>query len=315
MLLRVIPDNTRIPFIQQRRWFLAISAILMVASIALVLGRGLNLGIDFLGGTLLEVRTSAPADIDRMRTDLGGLGLGEVALQQFGADNDVLIRVQRQDGDEAAQKAAVEAIQAALGDQVAEYRRIEFVGPTVGEELQMSALWAVLASVAVIAFYIWLRFEWQFGVSSVVSLLHDVIAVLGLFALFQLEFNLATVAAVLMVAGYSINDTVVVFDRIREMMRKYKSMPYEDMFNIAINSTLSRTFLTSFTTLLALLALLVFGGPVIRDFVLALIWGILIGTYSSVAVAAALLLYMRPGRDDMAGSAEDEDGAEAGAAS
>lgn len=313
MLLRVIPDNTTIPFIQQRRWFLAFSGLLLIASLALFFGRGLNLGIDFLGGTLLEVRTSGPADVDAMRAELTSLGLGEVSLQQFGAPDDVLIRVQRQDGGEGAQKAAVEAVQTALGDQVSEYRRVEFVGPTVGAELQEAALLAVLASIAVIAVYIWLRFEWQFGVTAVLALAHDVISVLGLFALFQLEFNLATVAAVLMVAGYSINDTVVVFDRIREMMRKYKTMPYEDMFNLAINSTLSRTFLTSFTTLLALFALLIFGGPVIRDFVIALIWGIGIGTYSSVAVAAALLLYMRPGREDMAGSS-DEDEAGEGAA-
>lgn len=309
MGLRLVPDNTDIDFIGQRRIFMIASAILVIGSIALFAGRGLNLGIDFLGGVLIEVRTEGPADIDEMRGTLEALDLGEVAIQEFGAPDDVLIRIQRQEGGDEAQEAAVQAVQTALGDRVSEYRRIEFVGPTIGAELRQAAIYAVLASLAVILAYIWLRFEWQFGVTAILALVHDVIATIGFFALFQLEFNLATVAAVLTIAGYSINDTVVVFDRIREKMRKYKQMPYDALFNMAINKTLSRTVLTSVTTLLALIALYVFGGAVLRDFIIALIWGVVIGTYSSIAIAAALLLYLRPDRGAVAPDEEDGEAA------
>jgi preprotein translocase subunit SecF len=186
---------------------------------------------------------------------------------------------------------------------VVEYRRTEFVGPTVGAELKRAATWAVLAAIGAILLYIWLRFEWQFGVGAVVALGHDVITTVGLFSLLALEFNLATVAAVLTIAGYSINDTVVIYDRVRENLRRYKKLPLEELFNKSINETLSRTVMTSVTTLLALFALYVFGGAVIRGFAIALIWGVLIGTYSSIALAVPILLYIRPDR----GVAGDED--------
>ncbi len=296
MRLRLVPQNSSYDFIGRRKYAFAFSICLIIGSIGMFVSQGLNLGIDFLGGILIEAKTSEAVDIGAVRTELGDLGLGEVSIQEFGAPDILLIRIQKQAGGDEAQAQAVEAVKADLGDKVVEYRRTEFVGPTVGQELQEAALLAVLAAIGAILVYIWFRFEWQYGVSAVIALAHDVIATIGLFALLQLEFNLSTVAALLTIAGYSINDTVVVFDRVREKLRKYKKMELPELFNLAVNKTLSRTTMTSFTTLLALIALFVFGGEVIHDFVIALIWGIVIGTYSSVGLAVALLLYMRPDR-------------------
>ena len=290
--LRIVPENTAINFIGRRLMAFAFSAVLVLGSLGLAYGNGLNLGIDFLGGILLEVKTDGPADVSKLRSDLGALGLGEVSLQEFGSPDVVLIRVQRQEGGDAAQQKAITIIRGALGEHVEEYRRTETVGPTVGAELQSAAMWAVGSAILAIMIYIWFRFEWQFGVAAIIALIHDVLTTIGLFALFQLEFNLATVAAVLTIAGYSINDTVVVFDRVRENLRKYKKMSLVDMFNLSINETLSRTTITSVTTLLALGALFFFGGEVIGGFSLALIWGVVIGTYSSIAVAVPVLLYL-----------------------
>lgn len=298
MLLKLVPSQTSIRFMRLHKFAFLFSAALIVGSIALVAGRGLNLGIDFLGGTLIEVKTDGPADLGWFRGELNDLGLGEVSLQEFGAPDTVLIRIQRQTGAEEAQLAAIEAAKEAIGNRVVEYRRTEFVGPTVGAELQEAAIYAVVSALAAIMLYIWFRFEWQFGLGAIAALTHDIITTMGLFALLQLEFNLATVAAILTIAGYSINDTVVVFDRVREKIRKYKRMPFEELFDLAINKTLARTLMTSVTTLIALLALTFFGGEVIRDFSIALIWGVVIGTYSSIMVAVPLLLYMRPRRGD-----------------
>jgi preprotein translocase subunit SecF len=267
------------------------------------------LGIDFLGGILIEAKTDGPADISKLRREMNGLDLGEIKLQEFGAPDDILIRIQKQEGGEKAQQAAIRKVKAALDSSVVEYRRTEFVGPTVGAELREAATWAVFSAIGAILLYIWFRFEWQFGLGAVIALLHDVITTIGLFALLQLEFNLATVAAILTIAGYSINDTVVVYDRVRENMRRYKKMPYEELFNNAINQTLSRTVVTSVTTLLALIALYIFGGEVIRGFSIALIWGVLIGTYSSIALAVPFLLYIRPAR----GGEDEADEAASGA--
>ena len=295
-LLKLIPDNTAIDFLGRRFITFAFSGFLVVASAVLFLGQGLNLGIDFLGGILIEIETDGPAQVGELRSKLGGLGLGEVALQEFGKPDNVLIRVQRQVGGDEAQQEAVRLVKDAIGKDVVEYRRTEFVGPTVGAELKEAAIWAVLAAIGAMLLYIWFRFEWQFGIGAVVALSHDVISTIGLFSLFQLEFNLATVAAVLTIAGYSINDTVVVFDRVRENMRRYKKMPLDELFNKSINETLSRTVMTSVTTMLALIALFVFGGEVIRGFAIALIWGVLVGTYSSITLAVPLLLYLNPHR-------------------
>jgi preprotein translocase subunit SecF len=215
--------------------------------------------------------------------------------------------VQRQEGGDDAQKIAVDRIKEVLAGSATEYRRTEFVGPTVGAELKEAAIWAVLAAVGAILFYIWFRFEWQFGVGAVVALTHDVLSTIGLFALLQLEFNVATVAAVLTIAGYSINDTVVVYDRVRENLRRYKTTPLIELFNRSINETLSRTVMTSVTTLLALLALFFFGGEVIRGFTIALIWGVFVGTYSSVALAVPLLVYLKIDRRALT---DDEEKAE-----
>ena len=291
-LIRLIPVEPKIEFLRRRTIFLALSTALVLTALAVVAIQGLNLGVDFRGGVLIEVRTQGPADLASLRSRLSGLGLGEVTLQEFGAETDVLINVQRQEGDEAAQIKAINAIKEELGDTVAEYRRTEFVGPKVGEELKIAGALATGLALLGIAVYIWFRFEWQFAVAALTALIHDVIATVGFFALTQIEFNLATLAAVLTIAGYSINDTVVIFDRVRETLRKYKKLPMLDLLNLALNATISRTVLTSVTTLLALTALAVFGGEVIRGFSLGLIWGILIGTYSSVGLAVPLLSFM-----------------------
>ena len=287
--LNLIPANVNLSFIPKRKMFMAFSALLVAASVFMFLSKGLNYGIDFKGGIMLEVRTEKAANIAGMRTTLGDLGLGEVSLQEFGQPTDVLIRIQRQDGGERAQQEAVNTIKAALGSSV-EYRRTEFVGPKVSDELFWDGLTAVGLAVLAILMYIWFRFEWQFGLGAVVALSHDVITTIGIFALMGFEFNLSTVAAVLTIAGYSINDTVVVFDRVRENLRKYKKMPFPELLNNSINQTLSRTVITSVTTMLALLALYFLGGEVIRDFSFAMIWGVLIGTYSSIFLAVPILL-------------------------
>ncbi|MBM09999.1 MAG: protein translocase subunit SecF [Magnetovibrio sp.] len=289
--LYLIPASLNISLVSKRAVFFFFSAILITSSIALFLTRGLNYGIDFKGGILIEVRTDKAANIGFMRQQLSALDLGEVALQEFGAPTDVLIRVQRQEGGEKAQQVAVDKIKTLLGDTV-DYRRTEFVGPKVSAELFWDGVLAVSLAIFAILIYIWFRFEWQFGVGAVIALTHDVISTIGMFALMGFEFNLSTVAAILTIAGYSINDTVVVYDRVRENLRKFKKMPLDELLNNSINQTLSRTVMTSVTTLLALLALFFLGGAVIRDFSFAMIWGVIIGTYSSICLAVPLLLYL-----------------------
>jgi preprotein translocase subunit SecF len=292
---RLIPDETRIQFMRYEYWAYAFSAALILLSLILVPLKGLNFGIDFRGGILIEVRMpGAAADLGAMRATLGGLGLGEVALQEFGQPSDVLIRVQRQEGGEEAQQAAVSAVRAALAERFGEdisYRRVEFVGPKVSSELFWAGTQALVYSLIAILAYIWFRFEWQYGIGAVVALVHDTVTTVGLFALLGLEFNLASVAALLTIVGYSLNDTVVIYDRVRENLRKFKSMPMPALLDRSVNETLARTVMTSGTTLLALLALAIFGGPVIRGFVIAMIWGVLIGTYSTVYVATPMLVH------------------------
>ena len=300
--LKIVPQETKIDFQGINKIAAIASFFLIIGSIALFLVQGLNLGIDFKGGILLEVRTSQEqADISGLRSDLGGLGLGEISIQSFGSEKDVLIRVQRQEGDEAAQLAALEKVTSALGD-VYEVRRTEFVGPTVGEELKEKGILAVMCALLAIMVYIWFRFEWQFSIAAIMALTHDIISTIGLFALTSFEFNLATVAAILTIAGYSINDTVVVFDRVRENLRRYKSYEQRDILNISLNETLSRTVMTSVTTALALIAIIIFGGAVLRDFAIALLWGVTIGTYSSIFIAVGFL-----SRFDLKAAAEASD--------
>jgi preprotein translocase subunit SecF len=265
-------------------------------SLVLLPIKGLNFGIDFQGGTMIEVRMPGDAaDLAGMRATLGTLGLGEVALQEFGTPTDVLIRIERQEGDDEVQLAAVNLVKGALGEAYGEdvsYRRVEFVGPKVSGELLWAGTQAVLFALIAILIYIWFRFEWQFGVGAVVALIHDVVLTLGIFSLLGLEFNLATVAAILTIIGYSLNDTVVVYDRVRENLRRYKSLSMPALLDRSLNDTLARTLMTSLTTLIALGALFVVGGPVIRDFTFAMMWGVVIGTYSSIFIATPLLLQL-----------------------
>lgn len=297
----------RVPKIDFMRWHyfgLAFSVALSVLTIVLFLTRGLNYGIDFVGGTLIEARTtSGPADLGAMRSKLDALNLGDVSLQQFGSPDDVLIRLPQQTGGDTAQMNAVKKAQQALGASV-EYRRIEVVGPTVGSELIRAGVLATVLALGAILVYVWFRFEWQFGIGATIATLHDVITTVGLFTIFQLEFNLTTLAAILTIAGYSINDTVVIYDRVRESMRKYRTMPFRELINLALNETLSRTILTVSTVALAVLSLLIFGGEVLKGFSIAMLWGIVIGTYSSLFIAAPLLYYIQPNRRRIAQGSE-----------
>lgn len=295
--LNFVPTGTKFKFVQYRTIAFAISSLALIASVLLFAQMGLNYGIDFKGGTLVEIKTpEETADLSAIRSKIGALGVGDAQITTFGAPNDILIRIEEQPGGEKAQQEVVNKLKAALGDDV-EYRRTEVVGPTVSEELKVNGSIAVIAAILAVLIYIWLRFEWQFSLGAVAALVHDVALTIGIFSLLQLEFGLPIVAAILTIVGYSLNDTVVVYDRIRENLRKYKKMPLTELIDISINDTLSRTVLTSVTTLIALISLYVFGGEVIRGFVFAMIWGVVIGTYSSVFVAAPILLYFGVKRD------------------
>ena len=305
MRLKLVPSDTSFDFLRLQKITMILSAFLVLASVGMFATIGLNLGIDFKGGILLEARnTTGSADISKIRNDIGSLKLGDVSLQGFGTETDILIRIQRQEGDEKAQIAAIKAVTDMLGNDY-DIRRTEFVGPTVGAELAEKGVLAVMCALMAILVYIWFRFEWQFSIAAILALAHDVLTTIGLFSLTSFEFNLATVAAILTIAGYSINDTVVVFDRVRENLRRYKSHEQKDILNRSLNETLSRTVMTSVTTLLALTAIVVFGGAVLRDFALAMIWGVIIGTYSSVFIAVGML-----SRFDLKRVDEDDDGVE-----
>ncbi len=295
--IRFIPDDTKIPFMRLSRFGFFVSGLLSLGSLLLFLFVGLNVGVDFKGGSVITIRTEQPADLDHLRTTLDGLGLGAVELQEFGSPNDVLIRVGTQDGGDAAQQAAVEKIRASLGSGI-EYRSVDVVGPKVSGELAEQGIIAVVTAILGILMYVWFRFEWQFAMGAVVSLLHDVLLTIGLFCLLRIEFNLQIIAAILTIVGYSLNDTVVVFDRIREYLRKYKSMPLADLIDFSLNSVLPRTILTSVTTMLALIALYVFGGEVLRGFTFTMIWGVIIGTYSSIFIASPVLILLGTNRED-----------------
>lgn len=286
--LKLVSSTPSLNFLKYMPISGASSIAAVLVSIGLFFIVGLNLGIDFRGGILIEAQSETPADIGGVRGDLENLGLGDISIQSFGSDRDVLIRVQRQEGDERAQLQAIEKITNALGGAY-DIRRTEFVGPTVGAELAEKGMLAVACALFAIMIYIWFRFEWQFSIAAFLALTHDVLTTIGLFALTGFEFNLATLAAILTIAGYSINDTVVVFDRVRENLRKYKSWEQPKILNKSLNETLSRTVMTSVTTAIALIAIILFGGAVLRDFALAMLWGVTIGTYSSIFIAVGLL--------------------------
>ena len=291
--LKLVKTGTDIKFMKIKRLTLLVSSFLFLLSLISIFTKGLNLGIDFTGGSLIEVRFEEKISLNNLRSEMNNLDLGEIQLQTIGEENDVVIRVQDKNNDAITQTKTIEVIKNSLKDKSVEYRRTEFVGPKVGGELVNAGIIAVIFSLIGILFYIWLRFQWNFAIGAIIALIHDVILTLGFFSVLQLEFNLATVAAVLTIAGYSINDTVVIYDRIRETMRKYKQITFDEIINLALNGTLSRTLMTSLTTLLALTALFIFGGVVISSFIIALIWGVFIGTYSSLYVASPLLIFLK----------------------
>ena len=295
-MLRIVPDDTKFDFMRFRRISFPVSAILSILAIVLFFHPGLNLGIDFIGGTLLEVQDkSGQADIAKMRTTLTTLNLGDVQLQQFGGPADVLIRVAQQPGGEQAQQAAVEKIRGALGTGV-DYRRIEVVGPRVSSELLSYGTLGIILAIGSILIYLWFRFEWQFALGAMIANVHDLVLTLGFMSLMQVDFDLTSIAALLTILGYSLNDTVVIYDRIREMLRRYKKLPMPDLLNISINSTLSRSIITHLTVTLALLALFLFGGHAIHSFVTTMMFGVvLVGTYTSVFIAAPILIYLGVG--------------------
>lgn len=286
-----------IAFMRFRHFGLGLSSLLILLSLVLIVTKGFNVGIDFAGGTLIEIGSERAISLEDVRSRVNNLQLGEAQIQSFGSETEAIIRVQADENTDVA--ALIENdIRSIIPD--VSIRRVEMVGPKVGEELIQTGLWAVIAALAGILIYVWLRFDTAFGVASVAALLHDVILTLGLFSLFNLEFSLSVVAAILTIAGYSINDTVVVFDRIRENLRKYKKRTLSLVIDDSLNETLARTLVTSLTTLLALVCLFMFGGEVLRGFVAALIFGVVIGTYSSLFLASPLLILLgvHRGQDD-----------------
>jgi preprotein translocase subunit SecF len=296
MRLFKFADTLDFDFVGQRWIAFIVTGLMVFGSLGLFAVKGLNFGIDFSGGIMMEIQTPVDPDLSAMREGLGKLDLGGISIQEFGDKRNLMIRVPEQNGGAESQQAAIDKVRGEIDGmyegQKVEYRRSEFVGPQVGDELKKSGVLAFALTILGIMGYIWYRFEWQFGVAAIVSLVHDTTAVVGLFSLLWMQFDLGTLAAVLLVAGYSTNDTVIVFDRIRENRRKFKKMPMKDVINKSVNQTLARTLNTSLTTLLALIALWLFGGEVIRDFTNAMIFGIVIGTYSSIYVASSLLLYL-----------------------
>ena len=294
-MLRLISDNTTIKFIRLKTFSFSLSAALSILAILSVVFIGLNFGIDFKGGILLELRTANNISISDIRKEVSNLNIGEVSIQEFGAKSDYLIRVERQKGSDNAQQIAVEALKGVLNSAFAdgiEYRRLEYVGPTVSKDLISDGVMAIFFAIVAMLAYIWFRFELPFAIGAIVALLHDIILTLGVFSILGLEFNLSTVAAILLIIGYSMNDTVVVYDRIRENLRKFKKMELKSLLDKSINETLTRTINTTITTMLALGALYLIGGQIISDFAFAMLWGIIVGTYSSIFIASTILVYL-----------------------
>ena len=305
MRLKLVRSETNFDFFSKLRLWVGLSLVLLILSLGSVLTQGLNFGIDFLGGTTIRTQSTQAVDVGAYRDSLSVLDLGDVSISEifdpnFDDDQHVaMIRIQQQSGDDISVNDVTEDALLALKsfDPNISFVSVESVGPKVSGELIQTAILAVVLAIGAVLIYIWLRFEWQFAQGAVVALIHDVLLTIGLFSVLQIKFDLAIIAALLTIVGYSLNDTVVVFDRVRENLRKYKKRPLKEVLNISINETLSRTIATSFTTLLALIALFVLGGDVIRGFVFAMIWGVIVGTYSSVFIAAATLLRLGVKRD------------------
>jgi len=303
--LKLVKENTVFNFFTKWKLWVGFSILLIILSIGSTLAQGLNFGIDFRGGTTIRTESSQPVDVAAYRDAIAPLNVGDISISEvfdlnFADDQNVAeIRIQAQDGEESIASDLVAAVNAALLSVAPdiEFTEVESVGPKVSGELIQSAALAVLIAIAVVLIYIWLRFEWQFAVGAVGALVHDIILTIGVFSILQIKFDLAIIAALLTIVGYSLNDTVVVFDRVRENLRRYKKKDLEEVLNLSINETLSRTVMTSVTTLLALISLFVLGGDVIRGFVFAMIWGVVVGTYSSVFVASTTLLRLGVKRD------------------
>jgi preprotein translocase subunit SecF len=296
--LRFVPDNTKIQFMRGRILGLVVSAVLSSASIILFFYPGLNYGIDFRGGISIEARTTGPADFAALRSQINGLGLGEAQLQQFGTPQDVLIRLERQAGGDEAQQKAVEKVRQLLLTKFpgTELRQVEAVGATISGELFRGGMIALGLALVAMLIYIWFRFEWQFGVGAVVTLVLDVTKTVGFFVITGLQFNLTSLAAILTIMGYSINDKVVVYDRVRENLRKYKAMPLRQLIDLSINETLNRTINTSFTTFLATMPLALVATGAVQEFAIVILFGIVIGTSSSIFIAAPILLFLGENR-------------------
>jgi preprotein translocase subunit SecF len=305
MRLKLVRSETNFDFFSKLRLWVGLSLVLLILSLGSVLTQGLNFGIDFLGGTTIRTQSTQAVDVGAYRDSLSVMDLGDVSISEifdpnFDDDQHVaMIRIQQQSGDDMSVNDVTEDALSALKsfDPNISFVSVESVGPKVSGELIQTAILAVVLAIGAVLIYIWLRFEWQFAQGAVVALIHDVLLTIGVFSVLQIKFDLAIIAALLTIVGYSLNDTVVVFDRVRENLRKYKNRPLKEVLNISINETLSRTIATSFTTLLALIALFVLGGDVIRGFVFAMIWGVIVGTYSSVFIAAATLLRLGVKRD------------------
>ena len=306
-LLRIVPDDTKFDFMRFRRISFPVSAMLSIAAILLYFFHGLNFGIDFIGGTLIEVQTKAgPADLSKMRATIGSLQLGDFQLQQFGAPDDVLIRISEQPGGDEAQQAAVQKVRGALGNDV-DYRRVEVVGPSVSTELLAYGTIGLVLAIVAILIYLWFRFEWQFALGAMIANVHDLVLTVGFMSLTRIDFDLTSIAALLTILGYSLNDTVVIYDRIREMLRRYKRMPMPDLLNASVNATLSRSIVTHVTVAMSLLALLLFGGQAIHSFTATMMFGVvLVGTYTSVFIASPILIYLGVGRGRVSGAEEPE---------
>ncbi len=291
-LLRLAPEDTKFGFMRFRRVSYPFSAIMSIVSVIMFLAIGMNFGIDFSGGTLIELRAkSGTSDMSHLRDVGEHLGLGDIEVQSFGNLSDVTMRIRVQPGGDAAQQVAVEKVRVGVGDGY-EFRRVEVVGPRVSGELVQSGTLGVCLSILAVLTYLWFRFEWQFAVGAVIATMHDLLLTVGFFSVTQLEFNTTSIAAILTIVGYSLNEAVVVLDRIRENMRKYKKMTIADMIDLSINAVLPRTIMTATTVFLALLSLVIFGGHVIRSFSLAMMWGLFVGTYSSVFICAPILIYL-----------------------
>jgi preprotein translocase subunit SecF len=291
-LLRIIPDNTRFGFMRFRRVSFPFSALASIVAVVAFLTLGMNVGIDFKGGTVVEMQAKGETvNFATIRDTAHKLNLGEVEVQQFGTGRDVLLRVGLQPGGDKAQGEVVAKLRSVFEDKF-EFRRVEVVGPRVSEELVQNGIIGVLLAILVVLIYLWFRYEWEFAVGAVIATMHDLVLTIGFFSLTQIQFDQTSIAAILSIIGYSLNDTVVVYDRVRELLRKYKKMSLPDLLDLSMNSTLSRTVITSITTILALIALAIFGGDVIRGFCLSMLFGIVIGTYSSIFIAAPILIYL-----------------------